>query len=338
MNYSNALIDDSKPSEDGTWGGKLLLLVFVLTILEGAIRKWIFPGANSLRYLAYFSKDIVFVVAGIMGMRKAGAVFRDRASRVLGIGVLLILPFAVLSFSNSTPIGAILSLRAYVILPVCAYWAAGTIKSWRDVDRILAVVSILAVLVALLGLVQFRLPPGHWLNRYDAEDAIVVAGYGHVRATGTFAYIGGMACMGVFAAWTGACLFLTGGGIRRSLGLAAAVSGLICGLVSMSRSGVFPWLLILAIAPLCFGHRKELIYVGILSVIGLWIVGGTDRDSNEEQGFYDVALKRFDNADTTSHRIAYTVERSLLRDQFRAIRNRTWSGSTRRLRGKRREV
>ena len=51
-----------------------------------------------------------------------------------------------------------------------------------------------------------------------------------------------------------------------------------------------------------------MIYVGILAVIGLWIVGGTDRDSAAELGVYDVAIKRFDNADTTWQRIAYFVD------------------------------
>ena len=249
--------DVSKPSAGRTWGGKLILLAFVLTILEGAVRKWVFPGPNPLRYLAYFSKDIVFVMAGIAGREKAGMIFRGRAQWVLGISALLILPFAVLNFNNSTPVGALLSLRAYVILPVCAYWAAGTIRSWRDVDRILAVVAILAVLVALLGLVQFRLPAGHVLNRYDVESAEITANYGHVRAVGTFSYIAGMASMAALAAWAGACLFLTAGGIRRGLGVAAAVAGLVCGLVSMSRSGFIPWLLIIAIAPSVSGSGRK---------------------------------------------------------------------------------
>jgi hypothetical protein len=308
MSFPKSQFNDSRQSTDRAWGGKLILLTLVLTVLEGAVRKWIFPGPNPLRYAAYFSKDIVFVMAGIVGVGNAGSVFRDRVKWVLGISALLILPFAVLNFRNSTPIGALLSLRAYVILPVCAYCAAGTIKSWRDVDRILMVVSILAILVALLGLVQFRLPAGHVLNRYDTEGATITSEYGHVRAVGTFSYIAGMASLAGVAAWAGACLFLTGGGTRRGFGAAAAVSGLICGLVSMSRSGVIPWLLILAISPLCFGRRKEVMYIGILVVIGLWFVGGTDRESAAELGVYDVALKRFDHSDSFWARLAYFVD------------------------------
>lgn len=301
-------LDVSRPSAGGSWGGKLILLAFVLTILEGAVRKWIFPGPNPLRYLAYFSKDIVFVMAGLAGRERAGALFRDRASWVLGISAFLILPFAALNFANSTPVGASLSLRAYVILPVCAYWAAGTIKSWRDVDRILTVVAVLAILVALLGLVQFRLPPGHWLNRYDLESTNVVQQFGHVRAVGTFSYIAGMASMANLGTCAGACLFLTGGGIRRGLGVAGVVSGLVCSLLAMSRIGFIPCLLTLAISPLCFGRRKEMIYVGILAVIAMWLVGGTDHDNAGEAGVYDVAMKRFDHADTTSDRIAYFIQ------------------------------
>ena len=45
-------------------GTKLLILVFLLTIFEEALRKWVVSGSPLLRYGIYFSKDIVFAFHG----------------------------------------------------------------------------------------------------------------------------------------------------------------------------------------------------------------------------------------------------------------------------------
>src|ERR1035437_11069825 len=38
----------------------VLLAALAMTVLEGAFRKWVFPSGGAVKYLLYFSKEIIF--------------------------------------------------------------------------------------------------------------------------------------------------------------------------------------------------------------------------------------------------------------------------------------
>src|SRR5713101_1171039 len=71
------------PTQGTTWTARLILLVFVLTIFEGAFRKWVVGTVPILRYGTYFSKDFVFLLAAIPAFN------RFTKLRQLAFGVLL---------------------------------------------------------------------------------------------------------------------------------------------------------------------------------------------------------------------------------------------------------
>src|SRR5208282_2354285 len=102
-------------------------------------------------------------------------------------------------------------------------------------------------------MIQFRLPNTHWLNRYDAEGITPGTEVGHVRATGTFSYIGGMFMMASTAAWAGTYLFLSSTSVYpRAFAVAVAFAGIVCTLLAMSRTGVSMWVITVAGGVLCF--------------------------------------------------------------------------------------
>ena len=192
-------------------GTKLLILVFLLTIFEGALRKWVVSGSPLLRYGIYFSKDIVFACAALVSIQD---------SRWTQRALMLYLPFSaatllvptLVNFGNIQGVGLVLSVRAYLVLPFCAFIAAGCVRSTRDINAVILAVALSTIVVAGLGVMQFFLPSSHYLNRYEtgaADSGHIVEEAGHARVTGTFAFITGMGIMTGVGAWAGAYLFLS---------------------------------------------------------------------------------------------------------------------------------
>src|SRR5262245_23040830 len=101
----------SKPATK--WGGKLLLTVFLLTIFEGAARKWLFQSTPILRYAAYFSKDLVFLLAACAGAASISRRLQKYFGFVFVVGCLFILLPSTMNLATTPLVGAILSFRAY---------------------------------------------------------------------------------------------------------------------------------------------------------------------------------------------------------------------------------
>ena len=129
-------------------GIALLAGVLLLTIFEGAARKWLFAGNPYLRYAAYFSKDFIFLWAAYLGARR-GKQFH-LSWFVLCTGLIL-LPSIVSTMANSNAVGMALSFRAYVAVPLCAFLAAPLVRSFRDVERCAVLVALATVAVGALG-------------------------------------------------------------------------------------------------------------------------------------------------------------------------------------------
>src|SRR5690348_12702984 len=69
--FGSPLTTTGNNSSLSIWNpASLIACVILLTILEGAFRKWVFPTNPILRYGVYFSKDILFLIAGYLGLRR----------------------------------------------------------------------------------------------------------------------------------------------------------------------------------------------------------------------------------------------------------------------------
>lgn len=291
------------------WGGSLILITLAFTIFEGALRKWVFSDIPTLRYAAYFSKDVVFILAGLAGFAAAGMTNRQYAYWVVVISACFILLPSMSNLPETSLVGSVLAIRAYTVLPCCAFLAAGTIRSFKDIDRIITFVGIAAIVAAVLGLVQFSLPASHVLNRYDSAGE-VSGEYGHVRAVGPFAYISGMTVMALAAGWAGTYLFLSSANqSRRLFGVAVAASGLVCALVSMSRGGVLMWLLLVIGTFICFGRVRELLYLALMAALAYWMLAASPAEETMEADMYGATLRRFENSsDNVGSRLEMKIQ------------------------------
>jgi hypothetical protein len=221
----------------------VILAVFgalTLTILEGAIRKWIVGTDSSvLSYVIYFSKDIAFIALLFLPAEKnpgsASLVFR----RWLIPGSFLLISGAMASSVQGVNlVGSALTLRAAVLLPLIAYFAIKKLNgvSLRNVALLLTVFTFANF---VLGIYQNSLPADSLFNRYASSSTDITVLDSGVRATGTFAYIAGMGVISMVGIWAGMVLLsLSGKRWDRLGGWVALISGFGCSLTAVSRSPV----------------------------------------------------------------------------------------------------
>lgn len=218
----------------------VLLVALALTVLEGALRKWVEPfGEGVWKYAAYFSKDVAFAALLLFPARGGLSAPLQTFRLWLIAGCALLLVGAVISAEKQfNLVGAALTLRAAVFLPLLACFAVPRLKG-TSADWAAWLLCGLAVANFALAVVQNRLPADHVLNRYATDAQAVVVLESGVRATGTFSYITGLAVMSSVGIWAGMVLLsLAGNHWQRLAGWAAIVAGFGCGLVSVSRAPV----------------------------------------------------------------------------------------------------
>src|SRR5437016_130595 len=236
-----------EPWSRSHWAEIILCLSIVACIMEGAARKWVFTGEPILRYLAYFSKDILFGILVVATWPRGSINGSDSIRNRLTFGVLLTGLGGILSCVVAINwVGAALSVRALVILPLLAYLALPRLAGIK-LERVALLIGVLTVANALLGIKQYYSSPDAFINRY-ATDSLQAVGsfHGVVRAPGTFSYITGFGNMATVGAWAGlGLLCLAAGRIRYIVaGWTIYAAALVCALVSISRGTVLLVLLI----------------------------------------------------------------------------------------------
>lgn len=175
-----------------------LKAVFVLVLLEGALRKWILPGFADL---IYFGKDVL-LVGVYLGFYLYGPGLRKRSTPpvwmpILGIKLSL-LPVLLLSLSPVTGsvIATILGMRGYFFYLPIAFILPYAFPNRQGMIREVAIYTLLAIPVCLLGVAQFRSDGFSVINTYASGISAYGAstfgdGTGTVRVTGTFSYLTG---------------------------------------------------------------------------------------------------------------------------------------------------
>jgi hypothetical protein len=243
----------------------VLLAALVMTVLEGAFRKWVFPQGGAVKYLLYFSKDILFAAILFFPKRSQPSPALKGCIKWLLTGCALIGLGAALSAANGVnPVGAVLTIRALIVLPVIAWLViprlAGLPLRWSA-----GLLAAFALLNFALGMEQNRLPRYHLLNRYaDAEMEVVEVESG-VRAAGTFAYIAGLAVISTVGIWAGLVLMSVAKTPWQRLGAwVSLASGFGCGLASVSRAPVALGVAIVAGWLLSFRESVSLLVRGLV--------------------------------------------------------------------------
>jgi hypothetical protein len=170
----------------------LLMATLALNVIEGALRKWFFPGSGQL---LYFAKDAVLIGAYVSFML-AGP--HEANQRTKTATMLCLLAGTIIFLDAFNPnIGSVIvgffGIKCYLLYVGLIYLGARLFKDWKQFQTFVQWQVAFAIFVCLLGIVQFGSPADAQINRYAVGDEQILT-FGTdatVRITGTFAFISG---------------------------------------------------------------------------------------------------------------------------------------------------
>ncbi|HEX3555877.1 MAG TPA: hypothetical protein VIA62_21890 [Thermoanaerobaculia bacterium] len=178
---------------------KAIRFALILLIAEGALRKWVFPGAQDL---IYFAKDVFFLgaYAGFLRDRAGGRVhYHPPAMPVLYFALGMSAVLGVLEiFNPNLPnlLVGILGFKAYFLYVPLLFVVPAAFDGDAEFYGFLRRYVLIAIPVGVLAIIQFFSPTTSMLNTYawNTSDYSFVATFGtstYVRVTGTFSFITG---------------------------------------------------------------------------------------------------------------------------------------------------
>jgi uncharacterized membrane protein YeaQ/YmgE (transglycosylase-associated protein family) len=175
-------------------------VAIIIALFEGAIRKWLMPGAQEL---AYFLKDIFLFGAYLKFMISPDLDVRSYKLN-LPVMMLCILGALLLPPALNTNIGSFLlalyGLKIYLYYIPLVFMMPYLFRNKDEMVRQLTWFSMLAIPICILGVLQFRAGAASPLNVY-AQTSSDISGFGFgekVRITGTFSYITGHSTFIIF--------------------------------------------------------------------------------------------------------------------------------------------
>jgi len=184
----------------GLWSFKhwrqAVQFAMVLLVLEGAVRKWLLPGAQDL---VYFAKDGVLLAAyvGYLTSHDRG-VLRSPVPQALTVLIGFGAFWSLLEVFNPALPNILVGLfgfKAYFLYVPLLWVVPATFRTRAELWRFLYYYALIAIPMGLFALVQFASPASSSLNTYARDSqAGAISTFGtstYVRVTGTFSYITG---------------------------------------------------------------------------------------------------------------------------------------------------
>ncbi|MCS4194424.1 hypothetical protein GGP50_002650 [Salinibacter ruber] len=180
----------------------LLGLYALLVVVQGALRKWVFPELSTPLYAA---KDAVLLGAlGHFLLRndfRLPVPIRKTALPLLWGGLTYIVCLQAFNINVPSILVGILGIRSYLLYTVLLVLMPRAMSYVKRPSRLMTFVGLGVVApVLVVGVYQFLMPTAHWINQYAATEAHVSRlGKEGVRISGTFSYIQGMSSFLTFS-------------------------------------------------------------------------------------------------------------------------------------------
>jgi hypothetical protein len=173
-------------------------LALVLTVFEGAIRKWILPDAQ--QYVYFFKDTLLFgaYVAFFAGRLRNHQRLVSPHLANLALGLLFV--FGVVEIANPalpTALVGLFGLKAYFMYVPLMYMTPAALPDAATLRRFWTGYLIVSLVPLVLGTLQFYAAPDSVLNRYPwgeegmSSNVVVFGSANQVRITGTFSFITG---------------------------------------------------------------------------------------------------------------------------------------------------
>ncbi|SKB50817.1 hypothetical protein [Dyadobacter psychrophilus] len=176
---------------------KGIWLYFWLLILEGALRKWVFP---SLATPLLIVRDPVAI--GVLFLAFREGIFTSNAYTIIALLVTFVSFLLTLFVGHGDVTVAVYGARIMLIqFPLL--FVIGTVFTYEDAIKIGRVLLIISPFMTILMAMQFYSPQSAWVNRGIGGD-VAGGGFsgamGFFRPPGTFSFITGLASFYGFVA------------------------------------------------------------------------------------------------------------------------------------------
>jgi len=221
----------------------------VVALLEGAIRKWVFPQGSEL---VYFFKDIILLGAYLKFFMFPDPDIQAWRLRIPGTFIacvcITLAIFGAVNVNIGSFVLAVYGLKIYLWYLPLAFMMPLLFKNEQHMTNLLFRYSLCAIPICLLGTAQFFAGPDSPLNTYATSDLggvkdVATFGAGQAvraRITGTFSYIGGHNVFVLVFFILSICLFTAMEGKRRMVLLFGNLPLLLANaFMTGSRSAVF---------------------------------------------------------------------------------------------------
>lgn len=168
-------------------------LVLVIVVVEGAIRKWVLPGASQF---IYFFKDFLVLAAYLKFFSRSGlppvTEPSERRFRGLMTMSMIFIGLEIMNWNLGSPLLGVFGARNYLLYIPLVYLIRDLFRSRAELVTFVQRYLLLVIPVALLAVKQHISPPDSFWNIYARNEDIGTAMIGQaVRVTGTFSYIAG---------------------------------------------------------------------------------------------------------------------------------------------------
>ena len=141
------------------------IVVMILAVFEGALRKWVFPGYQQFIYLIKDALVIVALTGFLMDRRIRSNVSLPKHPATLPIGLLMAWLLIQL-FNPNLPLAVgLFGLRAYLIYIPLLYLLPLVFRTPESLQKFWRFYLIIALIPLLLGPIQFSSPTTSvWLS------------------------------------------------------------------------------------------------------------------------------------------------------------------------------
>lgn len=223
----------------------------IVALVEGAIRKWLFPQGSEL---VYFFKDIILLGAYLKFYMFPDPDIRAWRLRIPGTFIagmcITLLVFGACNANIGSMLLALYGVKIYLWYVPLAFMVPQLFSNEAHMTKLLFRYVLFAIPIGLLGVAQFFAGPDSPINVYASSDLggvkdVATSGFGTARITGTFSYIGGHNVFVLVFFIISICLFTAMEGKKRMILLFGNLPLLLANaFMTGSRTAVFSLLVV----------------------------------------------------------------------------------------------
>jgi hypothetical protein len=254
-----------------------LWIYFLLLILEGALRKWVFPGLSSPLLII---RDPVAFWLIIMAIRNGIFPASSALTGMVLIGIIA--TFTSIFWGHGNLAVSLFGARI-LLLHFPVIFIIGQVFKLEDVIKMGKIILWISLPMTVLVALQFYSPQSAWVNRGVGGD-MAGGGFsganGFFRPPGTFSFITGVVAFYSLCACFIVYFWMSQKGINRFLLFAATTALLMVIPLSISRSLFFGVALTLLFTGLAIARNTEYLGKLIVGSVGVFaifaLVGNTE--------------------------------------------------------------